>query len=230
MGSEFRRPRSQSKGPGYAKTPKIDQLTSLRRSSPRSVASDQAKEKHKLSEAEESILSKGRPLPGYAKTPKIDPVDFAAPVESALGRSKASDQAKETAPIKICEAIRWAKRPPSNVTKDEREAWKELKKNKTIQILQADKGNATVVLDAADYDAKVHELLDDRTSYDRLKKTQPEPRRGSFWMSSEILRKGRKFQTVSTKKFVRRKDQANRTKWRKTFFMAALSCTRRESH
>ena len=56
------------------------------------------------------------------------------------------------------------------------------------------------------------------------KKTQPEPRRGSFWMSSEILRKGRKFQTVSTKKFVRRKDQANRP-----FFMDALSCTRRES-
>ena len=64
---------------------------------------------------------------------------------AVLGRSKASDQAKETARIKICEAIRRAKRPPSNVTKDEREAWKELKKNKTIQILQADKGNATVV-------------------------------------------------------------------------------------
>ena len=145
--------------------------------------------KHKLSEAEKSILSKG---PRYAKTTKIDTVVFAAPVECALGRSKASNQAKETARIKICEAIRRAKRPPSNVTKDEREAWKELKENKTIQILQADKGNATVVLDALEYDAKVNELLDDRTSYDRFKKDPTRATERKFLDVIRDLKKGKK--------------------------------------
>ena len=42
--------------------------------------------------------------------------------------------------------------------------------DKDIQILQADKGNATVVLDADDYESKAHDLLDDTTSYQVLKK------------------------------------------------------------
>ena len=118
--------------------------------------------RHKLSGAEESILSKGY---GYVTTPKIDSIDFAAPVEAALHRSKDSDQAKETARIKICAAIRRAKRPSFNVGKDKRKAWKELKKHKSIQIEQADKGNATVILDADDYNEKAHELLGMQQSY-----------------------------------------------------------------
>ena len=36
--------------------------------------------------------------------------------------------------------------------------------------MQADKGNATVVLDADDYESKAHDLLDDTTSYRVLRK------------------------------------------------------------
>ena len=142
-----------------------------------------------------------------------------------IAQHELNPQAKETACIKICKVIRRAKRPSSNVTKDEREAWKKLKKNKALQISQADKGNATIVLDAADYDAKVHELLDDCTFYDRLKKDPTRATDRKFLDVIRDLKKGRKFLTVSTKKFVRRKYQANRP-----FFMDALSCTRRESH
>ena len=178
--------------------------------------------KHKLSEAEESILSKG---PGYATVPKIDPIDFAAPIEAALGISKASDQEKETVRIKICEAIRRAKRPSANITKDEREAWTKLKKNKSIQIVQADKGNATVILDAKDYDAKVHALLDDQKSYSLLKKDPTKSTERKFLDVIRDLKKKKKIVRVSTKKFVRPKDRANRR-----FFTVALSYTRRGSH
>ena len=41
--------------------------------------------------------------------------------------------------------------------------------DKKIKIIQADKGNATVVLDSTDYDKKVKELLGDKTSYCILK-------------------------------------------------------------
>ena len=121
---------------------------------------------HKLTPAQESILAKG---PKFAPTPRIDPVDIAAPIETALQFSTATDQVKETTRIKICEAVRKASRPQLNVTKEEQKAWKELKENTTVRILKADKGNATVVMNASDYDQKVHELLDDERSYCLLK-------------------------------------------------------------
>ena len=49
--------------------------------------------------------------------------------------------------------------------KEERDAIKELREDKDIQILQADKGNVTVVLEANNYESKAHDLLDDTTSY-----------------------------------------------------------------
>ena len=45
-----------------------------------------------------------------------------------------------------------------------------LREDKYIQVLQVDEGNATVILNATDYDSKVQALLDDRASYAILKK------------------------------------------------------------
>ena len=87
----------------------------------------------KLTAAEEAILQKG---PKYATTPRINPIDFAAPIESALSYSKVSDQVNETR-IKICEVIRKAKRPQSYVSKEERQAWRTLQEDTTIKILKA---------------------------------------------------------------------------------------------
>ena len=98
-------------------------------------------------------------------TLKINPIDIAAPIEAALQSSSATDQDKELALVKICEAIRKAKKPANNITAEERKAFQELKKNSDIQILHADKENATVALNAADYNRKVHDLLDDDNSY-----------------------------------------------------------------
>ena len=117
-----------------------------------------------IAEAEESILSKG---PRYATTPKVNPIDLAAPVEDALQHSIASEQAKEAARIKICETIRKAARPPSNVSREEKKAWKE---DQTIKILQVDKGNTTVVMNMTEYDKKLHNILDHQNCYCKLKR------------------------------------------------------------
>ena len=103
-------------------------------------------------------------------TPKINPIDITAPIEAALSILSATDQDKELAPVKICEAVRKAKKPANNITAEERKAFQELKKNSAVQILHADKGNATVVLNAADYDRKPHDLPDDDNSYAVLTK------------------------------------------------------------
>ena len=121
----------------------------------------------KLTDAEESILSKD---PRYAITPRVNPVGFAAPIEATLQESVASEQTKIIAFLKVCEVIRKARRPKTNITKEEQEAWRELKKDSDIKILQADKGNATVIMNTTDYEEKVRELLNDEDSYAAIKK------------------------------------------------------------
>ena len=56
----------------------------------------------------EAVLSKG---PNYAILPKINAVDIAAPVESVVQLSSATDQLKEVTGIKICEAKKESKKP-----------------------------------------------------------------------------------------------------------------------
>ena len=113
------------------------------------------------------VLSKG---PNYAISPKINTIDIAAPVESALQLSSATDQLKEVTRIKICEAIRKAKNLPSNFSSGEREALRTLCRDDSIKILQADKGNATVIMNAVDYMLKVNDLIGGRESYKVLTK------------------------------------------------------------
>ena len=119
-----------------------------------------------LTEEQKAVLSKG---PNFAVTPKVKPTDFAAPIEAAMQLSDAEPGEVERARIKICEAITRA-RKIKNMQQGERKAVKDLCNDEEIKILQADKGNATVILDAADYDKKVHDLLDDEHSYTILRK------------------------------------------------------------
>ena len=63
--------------------------------------------------------------------------------------------------------IKTSSRPRDNLTRAERAALKTLKKNTNLTILQADKGNATMVLNTVDYKQKITSLLED-PSYRRL--------------------------------------------------------------
>ena len=123
--------------------------------------------KKNLTNTQKQVLSKG---PGFAAVPRISMIDIVAPIEAGLQMSSKPSQAVEAARIKICEALSRAKRPKSNFSQSERKAYLELRRDTDIRILQADKGNATVVMNTEDYDVKVHDLLDNQDAYRVLTK------------------------------------------------------------
>ena len=90
-----------------------------------------------------------------------------APIEETamqIGREK-GDELR----WKVRQALEKAKPPKPNVTKEERTAIKNLKKDDNIIILPADKGNATVIMNKEEYNHKMNNLVSDGT-YTRLKK------------------------------------------------------------
>ena len=118
--------------------------------------------KKELTETEETILSKGL---NFAGTQKINKVDFLAPIEGALQLSNAPQEEQEIARVKICDALSRAAKPRANFTREEWKAYSDLRKDQRIRILQADKGNATVLVDKEEYDRKV---LSNGFTFDRL--------------------------------------------------------------
>ncbi|XP_033097623.1 uncharacterized protein LOC117101698 [Anneissia japonica] len=76
--------------------------------------------------------------------------------------------------MQISQLLRQNIRPKPNITKDERNASKSLRADPTIHILPADRGNATVVMDVAQYNEKILHLLNTPT-YRRIKKARLMP-------------------------------------------------------
>ena len=64
----------------------------------------------------------------------------------------------------IAGVLKSAKIPKSNITKEEREALNQLRKDKDIIIMGADKGRSTVITAKDEYKEKVKNMLsDDKT-------------------------------------------------------------------
>ena len=63
-----------------------------------------------------------------------------------------------------------AKKKRSNISLEERKALQTLRSDKTMKILPADKGRATVIMKVTDYDAKIAGLLVDDTTYKKLER------------------------------------------------------------
>ena len=66
---------------------------------------------------------------------------------------------------KLIQTIGSYGRVTPNLSTEEKIAIKELRSNKDIVILKADKGNSTVIMNSEDYNAKISQLLDDDTTY-----------------------------------------------------------------
>ena len=96
---------------------------------------------------EKSMLNKGL---NFANTIKRIPyLDLIAPIEDAsLKIPKA--QADELR-WKVRQALEKSESPKPNISKAERQAIKSQQNHNNIIILQADKGNATVLMDRVDY-------------------------------------------------------------------------------
>ncbi|KAL3269429.1 hypothetical protein HHI36_008499 [Cryptolaemus montrouzieri] len=57
--------------------------------------------------------------------------------------------------------LRSHKLPTTNISREEKQAFKRLRSNREITILPADKGNATVIMNTKDYEDKMAKILND---------------------------------------------------------------------
>lgn len=71
---------------------------------------------------------------------------------------------------RIASTIQSASLHDSNLTKDEQQALKQLKNDKDIVILPADKGRVTVVMNKTNYHDKMDALVNDKQTYEELKR------------------------------------------------------------
>ena len=104
-----------------------------------------------LSENEKKVLELGMK---FAPAPK----KIVARVEDALLRNAKPAEA-EQARAAVSRALKRAKLPKSNVRKEEWEAVSRLRNDTSIVVLEVDKGNATVVMDAEEYEEKALNLI-----------------------------------------------------------------------
>ena len=112
-----------------------------------------------LTPDQEKLLAHG---PNYAIVPKELPItQYVAAVENAC--TKLEEGKVEEFRVQVKLAIQKIKPPRSNLTRGERRAIAELKKDKSRMILTADKGVALVVLNTEDYLKKAEELLNQNT-------------------------------------------------------------------
>nr|VZI23014.1 unnamed protein product [Spirometra erinaceieuropaei] len=97
-------------------------------------------------------------------TADAKPVNMIAAVESVINQTEAAEETKNLIRHQVTSLIMTHK-PRETLTKVERDALRELKADKDIVIVPADKGRSTVVLDRTDYLQKAKNLLEDRRFY-----------------------------------------------------------------
>nr|VZI42700.1 unnamed protein product [Spirometra erinaceieuropaei] len=95
------------------------------------------------------------------KTTDAKPVNMIAAVESILSQTEATEETKSLLRHQVS-SLPMGHRPRKVLSKAERDALRELKADKNLVIVPADKGRATVVLDRTDYLQKAKGLLEDR--------------------------------------------------------------------
>ena len=121
--------------------------------------------KRTLSPVEIAALMKGF---NFAITPKEVPVSkILSSIETGI--YSLSQTAKDTVRVGVTNILRTCKTPfKTNMSKEEENALKNLRKDETITILPADKGKSVVVMDSKEYKEKVSTLLVDTKTYSQL--------------------------------------------------------------
>jgi hypothetical protein len=169
MASAHEKEHSKSK---YRQQKKLSQLILKKGQSEPDLSGTQLKRwvvnisKYALDNNSEQILAKGL---NFAPSPEIIPMnDFIVATEKAtwLLPPHEADQLR----CEVTGLLNTARPPKSNITKGQRKAVKTLQKEKSIYILPADKGKATVVVDKEEYDKKVLDMLSDERTYEKLNK------------------------------------------------------------
>ena len=105
-------------------------------------------------------------------TPKQIPTEaIVSSVEAVLSRQhELSESTKDNIRSRVTSTLQSASLPNSNLTTDEQRALKRLKTDQNIVILPADKGRVTVVMDKTSYNDKMDSLVNDKQTYEVLKR------------------------------------------------------------
>ena len=94
--------------------------------------------------------------------PRSPPVtEYVVVIEQACSKLQQGEAEELRGEVKTI--IKKASNPPPNITKEERKAITELKKDPTRMILTADEGVSVVVMDTEEYNKKAEELLQQPT-------------------------------------------------------------------
>ena len=117
-----------------------------------------------ITECQKKLLQKGA---GYAIAPSKIPIEEYIISMEITGKSLHPGSAAALK-AEIAEILKDAKKPISNLSKEERQALKELKEDESIVILPADKGKCLVIMDRLEYNNKMEEKLKDVTTYKKL--------------------------------------------------------------
>ena len=90
--------------------------------------------------------------------PRSPPItEYVAVIQHACNKLQQGEAEELRGEVKT--TIKKTYNPPPNITKEERKAITELKKDSTRMILTADKGVSLVVMDTEEYNKKAEELL-----------------------------------------------------------------------
>ena len=132
--------------------------------------------KHELTEPQSSVLAKGL---NFNLSPTSIPIhDVVQQAELAYVKMNLNPSQRAALRNEICGALKSARPPRPNVSKEERQAVPELQKLKDVMILPADKGRATVLMDRSEYESKMNEMLSDTQTYEVLAKDPTGGKRG----------------------------------------------------
>ncbi|XP_064461588.1 uncharacterized protein LOC135371468 [Ornithodoros turicata] len=115
-----------------------------------------------LTDEHVSLLSKGL---DFALAPRAVPKrEIIVEIEDRLRHIKDSTGVNLVR-SRIATVLNNVSGPPSNLSKQERSALRDLRSDKSVIVLPADKGKGTVMLDTEDYRTKMQEILDDAAHF-----------------------------------------------------------------
>nr|XP_034826501.1 uncharacterized protein LOC117983968 [Maniola hyperantus] len=105
----------------------------------------------------------------FALTPRNIPIEsIVCSIEDTIVRNSIPAREAECLRQDIATFLRRAKLPQSNINREDRTALLNIRNNKDILILPADKGNATVIVDTEVYEDKINQLLSDTNTYKKV--------------------------------------------------------------
>ena len=112
-----------------------------------------------LTQDEKKLLSNG---PNYAIVPRIPPIgEYITAIENVCNQLEQGKGEELRGEVK--KVLKKVHPPRPNISRDERKAIEQLRKDKTRVILMVDKGVSMVVMDRDDYNSKAEELLHQQT-------------------------------------------------------------------